>query len=469
MDLEQQLRAALVPVSPGPQLRVAVNARLSAGRSGRKSVRPWLSGVLLVAAAAAMFEAYRYRSSPPATVGVSETAAPKSHAPEAPAAEPALRSPVADTLPPIKALPRLLPPDHSAADAFVDRALQKMADRHPELVTGPETDGLFAATAVVRTGGALVSSAVQLISSDLSATDANGRNEFRDVRAAQAVQIPSEASKGSALRKQHSLLPDGRALRADVRVRIGVIPDNYDMARAPEVVIQAVRKAHADLASMMLPESGEEISQLTVFVSEGGSIQREFLERGTWENLRPHFAQPPGQETAPVTGDRLAQVMARGIAKSLSLDINRIGMVGTTSIGEGDRELRVLYAWQRRAGESAPAYGQYGPVGEGPRTLDPKLDEAAARAIIRHEIPDAYAITDLSAGTPAVLFTWQGEVMRSARLRAPPGRYPDHSMLVQQLALDTPVGYDMSWNLKDESGKEIYVMFAWEKTPDGVK
>lgn len=55
MDLEKQLRAALVPTSPRPQVRAAVLERLAAG-SGRRGPNRWVLGgvVLAVAAATAM-------------------------------------------------------------------------------------------------------------------------------------------------------------------------------------------------------------------------------------------------------------------------------------------------------------------------------------------------------------------------------------------------------------------------------
>jgi len=55
MNLEQQLRAALVPTSPRPQVRASVLERLEAGH-GRQGPNRWVLGgvVLAVAAAAAM-------------------------------------------------------------------------------------------------------------------------------------------------------------------------------------------------------------------------------------------------------------------------------------------------------------------------------------------------------------------------------------------------------------------------------
>lgn len=61
MDLEQQLRAALVPTVPRPQVRAAVMERLVAG-SGRRGPNRWvLGGVVLAVAAAAAMLAMQWR------------------------------------------------------------------------------------------------------------------------------------------------------------------------------------------------------------------------------------------------------------------------------------------------------------------------------------------------------------------------------------------------------------------------
>lgn len=52
MDLEQQLRAALAPVAPRPQVRAVVLERISAA-PGRRRLKPWLLTGLVVALAAA--------------------------------------------------------------------------------------------------------------------------------------------------------------------------------------------------------------------------------------------------------------------------------------------------------------------------------------------------------------------------------------------------------------------------------
>lgn len=71
MNLELDLRAALVPVTPGPQLRATVNARLAASRGRRGLFRPLLFGVLAAAAAAAMFGVYQRGVPPQQTVAIS--------------------------------------------------------------------------------------------------------------------------------------------------------------------------------------------------------------------------------------------------------------------------------------------------------------------------------------------------------------------------------------------------------------
>lgn len=70
MNLELNLRAALVPVSPGPQVRASVNARLAAARDRRGVFRPLLFAGLAAAAAAAMYAAYQRDVPSQATIAV---------------------------------------------------------------------------------------------------------------------------------------------------------------------------------------------------------------------------------------------------------------------------------------------------------------------------------------------------------------------------------------------------------------
>jgi len=109
------------------------------------------------------------------------------------------------------------------------------------------------------------------------------------------------------------------------------------------------------------------------------------------------FAGPA--DSTDQTG-RVAQYLAQEVARRLALEVEQIGLVGashiewpraaasTTPSGSESSEtqrfgLQIIYAWPRRAGESAPVYGQFGPRGKARATLEPHFDEAAALAILK--------------------------------------------------------------------------------------
>lgn len=87
MELEQQLRTALTPARPGPQVRAVVMARLAAG-AGRRGVNRWVLGgaVLALGVAAAMLAMRLPDPGSPAPVVESSTvpAAPQTLAPATP-------------------------------------------------------------------------------------------------------------------------------------------------------------------------------------------------------------------------------------------------------------------------------------------------------------------------------------------------------------------------------------------------
>jgi hypothetical protein len=471
VELEQQLRVALAPCSSGTAVRVAVLARLSAsqGRGRLHRLTP-IGGMVALAAAAGMLAIYlgsgrALRSPAPAVAMPAATAAN--------ALAPADTTPVAvGTDAPVavqseEPLPRLLPPDHSAQETAIDLALQQAAERHPELVVGPDTDGLFSATLLIRADGTLVGSVVRLIPASKRGT------AYR--LAAEEMEVPFDASQSAGFRAKGALLPDGSALRAPVDLQLGVVSDSYDMARSEHQVLTAVRKQNADL---VLPGTGAEQSLLTIFLSADGSIDRESLE---------HEAQlaPPPVALRPGEGDRTGQIarfLAQEVATRLSLHLDQIGVVGVASMemaragvqpdasgaqrrGADRDRLQILYAWPRQAGESAPVFGQFGPAGTAPATLEPKFNEAAALEILKREIPDAFLVDTDVAGTLGVFLNHQGELIRAERLPASRDGANNDFELVQQLAPGVKMGEGTRWNIKDETGTTAHVVFAWGEKP----
>ncbi len=386
----------------------------------------------------------------------------------------------AATTPPVESRLLLLPPDYSAPERIRDLVLQKVADQHPELVSGPETDDSFMVVAVIRVSGALLSAGVRLMPRDYLAGDPGGMALYLKATEELDEMMPREASRGTPdHRDKGFVLPNGRTLRAEVNLTIGVMPDDFDMRRTSINVLATVRRLHADL---LLPASGREQNSLTVFLAEDGSVLREDVERTT-RQARDALATQLYEEDAE---ERVTQRLAQHISRRLSLDIDQLGLMGMTTLVEGSiaatgeatgnprladnrRTLTVFYAWPRRGGESAPVFGKFGPTGKGLTTLQPKFDEAAAVKIIQREIPDAFTLRDAAAGMPGVLLNSKGEPIRAGRLQVPNGKTLDIFSLMRQLVPDVDLGVGLSRDVTDETGVTITVVFAWEKVPDATE
>jgi hypothetical protein len=177
----------------------------------------------------------------------------------------------------------------------------------------------------------------------------------------------------------------------------------------------------------------------------------------------------------------MAQYLAQEVATRLALDVHQVGLVGGFSIElarsgtvpdaavtkrrDGKGRLEIVYAWPRRAGESGPVFGQFGPGGKAPAALEPKFNEAAALAILRREIPDAFIVDTNVAGTLGVFLTHQGELIRAERLPVLPDGVNKDFELVLQLAPGVKMGEGTRWNIKDETGRNAHVLFAWGEKP----
>jgi hypothetical protein len=168
------------------------------------------------------------------------------------------------------AQPPILPllPMPASRDVPKDAALQIAVARHPELVEGPAMDGMFEVVIAMRTDGGVISSAAR------PAT----RENIGAVRAELERTLPRDGGlTTSANLRKDTALPDGRSLRADVMMRIALVPDGYDPMRSNVRVLEILGDRYADL---MLPAADGYLNRLTVFLAEDGSIQREKLAGG---------------------------------------------------------------------------------------------------------------------------------------------------------------------------------------------
>jgi hypothetical protein len=335
-------------------------------------------------------------------------------------------------------------------------ALQKLVERHPELVEGPPTGDVFYAAIALYEDGRVYTSMVR---------PAPPTIESRDISAEVNRSVPKDGGNqlNTTFRKD-TKLSDGRALRADVRARIVSMGDAYDTTRSSLRVLQAMGDKYRDL---MLPGAGGIMNRLTLFMTDDGRIEREHVER----------VGPPTGRTLMGSDANDITFLAESIAKPLGLDVAQIGLMGTTELEEGSlvmfvdasgnsrpddqrRLLMVTYAWPRRAGETGPRWGQR-MFTSAPQ--QPTVDPAAALAIVEREIPDAFRVKDPAAGTPTVVLTAKGELIKTGRVQMRPGESSDKLIRDQ---LEPGMGRLTSFmtvRVKNARGETADITFTWEE------
>lgn len=457
----------------------AMPATESSGRSASR--RLILLGALVVTAAAAAMLAMYLGGNPtseaPSAATVRTAAndvAPAIPAPQvAPpadlAANTAAAKPPAAATPRPAALPLLPAPprDDALWNARVDLALQKAVERHPELVEGPPIDDQFVVAIVMREDGRVIDSVAR------QTAPADARNAVTEVE--QLLQRDG-GSRTFTSRPKHTRLPDGRALRADVSLRVGIVPANYDAGRSSIRVMRLVRERYRDL---LLPAAGGEWNRLTLFLSEDGQIQREQVER-----VGPRNAAG-GRTIMGSDANDVAFAASELIARPLALDVEQIGLLGSITLEEGSmvmvsdangefrrddqrRILQVFYAWPRRVGENGPTWGQgAGSSSNSSSSYSPAstVDRAAALLVVEQEIPDAFRVKDPDAGTPTVVLTDRGELIKAGRLHTKSDK-PLDWLINEQLVPGAIRLYQYSTvRLTNDRGETADVRFAWEVEP----
>jgi hypothetical protein len=332
----------------------------------------------------------------------------------------------------------------------IEQGLQKAIERHPEIVLGSDTNDTFVVSITLLPDGGVHSSAARLVP----------REKIADTISELARTTPEATGYASANRKKGTTLPDGRILRANLHLEIVTLPPGYDDPRSYARVREVLRGKYTD---QMQPAT-RVMSRLTVFLSENGTIERESLENPRTEDVRAQAASEPSN----------AQQLAEQIATQLAMDVDQIGLVGTTLLEEGSlsvvvrddgtmrtndtrRLLLVRYAWPRSAGELAPTWSR--PRGTNPIT---NIDLGAALKIVEHHIPDAFAVTDSSAGTPTVILTAKGEVIRAGRVTVKAGEVLSDRLAQDQLAPGVRTNISTFRTLTNAAGTKTTVFFAWE-------
>lgn len=475
-----QLARQRMPAMPaGLAARMQALAAAPASRSGGRSWRRLtvVGSIVALAAAASILLVVQFGNSGASGPAASQVAAtavlPSNPAPQEALApvvvEPAVATATPDPEPveqitpaPPPPLPLLPVPVHGMQTllrSLQQKALQMVADEYPETVEGPELEGTFIGTALLRENGTLAASSMELVS---NAEELVARQRLRQ-------DFPDGAIKTEIGKLKNELLADGRKMRATVRVALGIVSNDYDLNRSLAKVVQAVKGRHSDA---MTPMSSPPTNLLTVFLSDDGHVVSEKLEA----------IDPPG------TADRIspldtndAALAARQIAEKLEIDASAIGLMGRTYLEEGamvavigtdgsmqmkdDRKsLEVQFAWARRSSDSGPTLSQPQPLSSG-STFDP----AVAQRIVEQVLPDAFTLHDPAAGDPVVVLTAKGELIRAGRVdfRNNSNR-PTDTVLQEQLVPGVRTNMFLDVRLQNNLGETATVTFAWE-VPEEVR
>lgn len=373
---------------------------------------------------------------------------------------PALEAPATPDIASIRLLPPvpqlMAAPTIGSLQAELDQAVRVIRERHPQALTQTSPTGRYLVSVLLDANGGVERSEVQQV-------DASDMGTFLSMRA--LASQDAARSRTMTLQKGRPL-PDGTVLNSDVMVQLSTLPPGFDPTRAVSRVHSIVRERHANL---LLPASGEVLNRLTIFLTDDGRIDRESIEQTRFDALR----------RAPLEDDKFAERMAERFAKTLGVDVARIGVVGFTYVEEGTsrlirsqdglpkesgdrRTLLVQYAWPRRPGDTGPSM----PMAAQAQQQATSFDKAAALALAEYHFRDAFAGPETSAGTPTILLNSRGEVLRVGRVQYRSGEIHEVS-LQQQLMQGVRVDRLISPTLKNAGGASAVITFAWVTAPAG--
>lgn len=507
MELEQRLRQALQLNEPGPAPLEAVMVRLSASpgpapRGKRRgTVRTVIIGSVVLAAAAAMLvikpgagpapqvvdAPLRAPSELSATAPEPERIAPAVPlAPErsAPTAQPDMANAAS-----LRDLPLFPMPERYVSVTTEELGWQKAVERHPELVDGPDTDDTFYVALAMQRNGNVIKSAARLASRPDLEVVASEMRRLMPRNLASALDSP--------FRPKHTRMADGRMLRADAFIFIGIVADDYDASsedatRASARVEQLVRDRYAYL---FLPTSGTEVNRLTLFLTEAGAVEREKVEliRRAEPQTVPAPLPPPAEmlriaADAEQQLESLVAANAQRMADQLGVPTSRIGLMGNLRVEEGMKgltedpggvlrpfdetvQLLVSFAWPRREGEAGPTMTGLRSPTRFAESLRRELEKnenrlAPAVIIVERVMPDAFDLRNSEAGMPVVALTASGETLGAIRLNTRGNELLSwRAMGIELQKVDARFGSQMGVSkmetLTNEAGRTADVMFVW--------
>jgi hypothetical protein len=410
-------------------------------------------GLVLLAAAAASLLAVDFFSTPAAPVqpvvgnAVSTTSKAAPEAPlraEAPPAEPApAPSAVAEAKEGPYSLP-LIPAPAGFNEGRMSEsrmALLKALELYPQLTQGADIDGHFVVSLNLKSNGTVLGNSLAI------AHDAD------ELNAESHKMQPLDGSQTFTGWSKSKPLEGGRTLRGDLTLVFSVVPDSFDVTRANARVQEIVR---AERGHLLMNEKGG-INTLTVLLTESGGVDRENVEFVAFQSTAAAVEKPPGPETR-----------AADMARKLGVDIERIGLMGSTLIDDPSadpasrRRLLINYAWPRRAGEARPVFGQ-----SGNRSIGTAIDHAAALLVVERVLPEAFLQADSVEGPPTsrplIVFTTEGKVIGTGRLNMQSGE--PFEQQIQKIAPGVETYTNTSFSVRNVAGKSAQLHFVWEATP----
>lgn len=454
-------RLAEVTVPPMPaelrqRCRELVRLPVQAQGAGRSRRLVLIGGLLAVAAAAAILIMFMHGAPAPESLFQTEGAGSRS----TPALMPAVVSGPGTSADAVaqeetsaagqsaSALPLLPVPAEPDNRAMKDLALQKLVQRHPELVEGPALEGKrFLGGIAMRPDGDVIASAVRL-PDGIDAYELDHEISRLLPTDGGITQIPR--------RPKGTVLPDGRTLRADLTLNPVVVPANYNASRSTNRVREILGDRYNHL---LLPNAGGMLNRLTILLAPDGTVLKESveLERQTITYRETRSDDP--KDVARVAESR---------AKALGIDVDQIGLMGSTRIEDGTiklvangtpggfvddrrRELLISYVWRRGSGESSPTLGQRG-------VAKPPVDLASALTIVERQIPEAFTTSAEGPDICMVVMAANGEFVRAGRVQ----RYGGAEMNARQLVPGVKITSSKSVRLTNKDDVTVDVLFFWE-------
>lgn len=298
---------------------------------------------------------------------------------------------------------RLLPPKRWMAYT----ALQAAVLAHPELLETHAPGEMALMGLALRPDGSVAASELRWIQQGPAPAPSRLRSwqEWEGLLPDEA-DVPSSASWARG-----APAGAGGQLGTALRLYFSQVPANFDLQRSAARVRKIVSRYNRDL----LFTGDNTYSRLTVLLDADGGLLNQHVDRVAREQIAG---------TPTDAGE--VQAMASEVARRLNIDVAKIGRLGTTAVRDGASRYLVVYAWRRGLDERAAHV--LDPLSAGPR-----IDTEAARKLLDRHFP---SVGGDAAGTPTVVLTADGEVLRS-------GYAPLKSGGLTQAALDGPLLADL--------------------------